>query len=150
MLDKKAFLIIIKITVLFITNSDNPLHPLFWMYISLSKEDNEIVVKYFVWHIAWFGCLFYCLQVLYRFYFLRFPLLFHIRHCSLICTTLFHLCHHFFLVLYFFVSCIQHIVLAIEIDWILIRDVFFVASILILSKVASFHHEFTHFLYQKI
>ena len=41
-------------------------------------------------------------------------------------------------------------ILAIEINLILIGDVFFLASILMLDKVASFHNESHIFHYQKI
>ena len=55
----------------------------------------------------------------------------------------------FFLLLLFFVYWIQHTVWAIEIDWILISDVFFIVLILASSKVSSFHNESHTFLYQK-
>ena len=78
---------------------------------------DQIIVKYFVWHIA-------------GFYFLSFPLFFRIQHYSLTCATLIHFSHHFFLLLFFFVGLIQHVNIDIEIDWILIRDVFFLVLIL--------------------
>ena len=40
-------------------------------------------------------------------------------------------------------------ILAIAIDWFLINDVFFIASILTLSKFGSFENEAHIFLYQK-
>ena len=43
-----------------------------------------------------FNILFRCLLALHRFYFSNFPSFCLIQHCSLICTTLFHLCLHFF------------------------------------------------------
>ena len=44
---------------------------------------------------------------------------------------------------------IQHMVLTIVIDSILIRDVIFIGLILVSSKVASFHNKVHTFLYQK-
>ena len=88
-----------------------------------------------------------CIQVLFQIYFLISPLFCHrqqihqFMHNSLICITPSYLCLHFFLLLFFFVSWIQHMVLAILIDWTLIRNVFFLVLILILNKVSSFHNE---------
>ena len=42
--------------------------------------------------------LFSCLQFLHQFCFFSFPLFCQRHHCSIICTTLFHFCLHFFLV----------------------------------------------------
>ena len=92
--------------------------------------------------------LFCCLQVLHRFYSLSFPLCFHTQPCSSIWTTFFHLCHHFFLLLFF---CVLNSTYGFNhCDWLNSnRRCIFLVSILILSKVVSCHDESHIFLYQK-
>ena len=78
--------------------------------------------------LAWMFILdspFCCFQVLHRYYFIRIALFFHIQYCSLICKTLFQLCHYFFYFYSFLVCWIQNIVLAIVVDWIVIPDIYF-------------------------
>ena len=92
--------------------------------------------------------LFRCLRVLHWFYFWDSPQFYHWQHCSLICTTLFHCCHHFFLFLFYLVCQMLHMVLAIVINWILTPDVFILVTMLHLNKVLNFHNEAHTFLYQ--
>ena len=89
-------------------------------------------------------------HVLYRFYFVCFPLFFHAQNCSLIFSTLFHLCYYFFLLLFLFMYWTQRIVLAIEIDLFVIHNVFFLVLILVLSKVVSFHNSLHTFLSKRL
>ena len=87
-------------------------------------------------------------------FFCRFTLILFLKFSTVFPhTTLFinlYNVFHLFLFLFFFVCWIQHIVLAIEIDWIGIEDIYFLVAIIILSKVAIFHYESHIFLCQKL
>ena len=81
--------------------------------------------------------------------FFKFSISYCIQHCLLFCATLFHLCHYFCLLLFFFTYQIQQIVLVIAIYWVLVHAVFLLDLILVSSKVVRFHNEAHTFLYQK-
>ena len=122
--------------------------PLF--YISRLNHCQIFCVTYNLVCVSILHIHFCCLRVLHRFNFLSLPLLFHIQHCSLICTILFHLCHHFFFsasilfCVFVLIYCFSHW------GWLNSNTgCIILASILILSKVASFHNEWYIFLCQK-
>ena len=73
------------------------------IYVSRLNHCQIFCVTYSMVWMSILNSLFCRLQVLHRFCFLIFSLFFHIQHCSLICTTLFHLCNISFLILLFFV-----------------------------------------------
>ena len=71
-----------------------------WVYFFVSLPN--IFVTYSLVLMFILNSILCCLPVSNQFCFSSFPLLYYTEHCSLICTTLFHLCHHFFLLLFFF------------------------------------------------
>ena len=108
-------------------------------YCQLFCARDSLVLMYIL------NSLFLCFLALHRFYFVSIPLFCHMQRCSLICAILFHLCLPFFLLL-FFVHWIQYIALTILINWILIRDIYFLFLILVIS----FHYEVHNFFIKKV